>query len=49
MKCKLDFSVVAMGDRDAGPDWIPHKSRYLKSRHAALQCWNAQAQRSRTV
>jgi len=49
MKCKFDFSVVAMGDWDPGPDRILHKSRYLKSPLAALQCWKAQAECSRTV
>ena len=49
MKCKFDFSVVAMGDRDPGPDRIPHKSCDLKSPLAALQCWKAQAEHSRTV
>jgi len=23
MKCEFDFSVVAMGDRDPGPDRVP--------------------------
>jgi len=26
MGWKFDFSVVAMGDRDPGPDQVPHKS-----------------------
>jgi len=29
MKGKFDFSVVAVGDRDPGPDRVPYKSRYL--------------------
>jgi len=29
MGWKFDFAVVAMGDRDPGPDPVPHKSRYI--------------------
>jgi len=28
MGWKFDFAVVAMGDRDPGPDQVPHKSHY---------------------
>ena len=28
IKCKFDFSVVAMGERDPGPDRVPGKLRY---------------------
>jgi len=31
MGWKFDFSVVAMGDWDPGPDRVPHKSRYTRS------------------
>jgi len=38
MKCKFDFSVVAMGDPDPGPDRVPHKSCYVRYGSCRLYC-----------